>query len=300
MPARPPQRRVGDLQPQHGRAVRADVDLDAPAGEVAATRTRSPPAARSTSTWTSTVPVLPSTVTSGRTAASRAVVQRCSVTGRQMPAVTSSGTQSQPKLHAILRIPLKGWRLTCGRGPSSWLVCSVGVGLGGEVDGELVVARRRSDVTHVEAVAAVHVLRLAKEAPLRVDRGDGVQPAEVQVDPLAGRGRGGPEGRRVAPGGVPDPLEQPLVLVEVGVGDQAGGHQVGVHAAGHGRRHGRRSAASPGGTGPSSGRSVQPSCSAVFTGGSSVLVRWSRARSCRRGRGSCVWSRGVPVVSNLI
>ncbi len=47
-------------------------------------------------------------VTSGRTAASRAVSHRCRVTGRQMPAVTSSGPQSQPKLQAILRTTLKG------------------------------------------------------------------------------------------------------------------------------------------------------------------------------------------------
>ena len=50
----------------------------------------------------------PSIVTSGRTDASRAVRQRSSRTGFQMPAVCRSGPQSQPKVHAILRTMLNG------------------------------------------------------------------------------------------------------------------------------------------------------------------------------------------------
>ncbi|CAM5722845.1 hypothetical protein SVIOM342S_06001 [Streptomyces violaceorubidus] len=68
----------------------------------------SPGAVRSTSTRTSTRPVPRWTVTSGRTSASRAVDHRSSRTGRQMPAVTRVGPQSQPKLHAILRMYWNG------------------------------------------------------------------------------------------------------------------------------------------------------------------------------------------------
>ena len=70
---------------------------------------------RSTVTWTVSRPVVPSTVATGRTDASRATDHDSSVTGRQMPLVAVSGPQSQPKLHAILRIALYGWWLTCGR-----------------------------------------------------------------------------------------------------------------------------------------------------------------------------------------
>lgn len=58
---------------------------------------------RSTSTRNSTTPTPSSTVTSGRTRASRAVDQRSTRTGRQIPAVTRVGPQSQPNEHAILR-----------------------------------------------------------------------------------------------------------------------------------------------------------------------------------------------------
>jgi hypothetical protein len=60
----------------------------------------------------------------GRTALSRAVLHECSDTGRQIPAVTRSGPQSHPKLHAIFRIALKGWWFECGRAPSSRLALS--------------------------------------------------------------------------------------------------------------------------------------------------------------------------------
>ena len=42
----------------------------------------------------------------------------------------------------------------------------------------------------------------------------------------------------VAPGGAADPVGGDLVDVQVWVGDQAGGEQVGVDAAGDGGRHG--------------------------------------------------------------
>ena len=67
-----------------------------------------PSAARSTSTCTETRPVPPSTVTSGRTRASRAVDHASRPIGCQMPAVTSVGPQSQPKLQADLRMKLNG------------------------------------------------------------------------------------------------------------------------------------------------------------------------------------------------
>jgi hypothetical protein len=60
-------------------------------------------AARETATCTSTRPVPPSTLTCGRTSASRATDHADSPIGCQIPAVTSVGPQSQPKLHAILR-----------------------------------------------------------------------------------------------------------------------------------------------------------------------------------------------------
>ena len=47
-----------------------------------------------------------STVTCGRTSASRAVDHCSRPIGPAMPLVTSTGPQSQPKLQAILRIAL--------------------------------------------------------------------------------------------------------------------------------------------------------------------------------------------------
>lgn len=60
--------------------------------------------ARSTATCSSTRPCPSTTVTSGRTVSSRAVDQACSLISCQIPAVTSVGPQSQPKLQAILRM----------------------------------------------------------------------------------------------------------------------------------------------------------------------------------------------------
>ncbi|MDH6439171.1 hypothetical protein M2158_007712 [Streptomyces sp. SAI-144] len=92
-------------------------------------RTRSPPTvastvsgastlARSTSTANSTTPTPCSTVTSGRTRAIRAVDHRSRRTGRQIPAVTSVGPQSQPNEQAILRRYWYGSAYAAGRSPS--------------------------------------------------------------------------------------------------------------------------------------------------------------------------------------
>ena len=59
-----------------------------------------------------------STVTSGRTRAIRAVDQCSSRAGRQIPAVTRVGPQSQPKEQAILRMYWKGSWYAAGRSPS--------------------------------------------------------------------------------------------------------------------------------------------------------------------------------------
>ena len=59
----------------------------------------------------------PSCRTTGRTCASRAVRQYRSSTGCQMPAVTRSGPQSQPKLQAILRSAAYGRLYGLGHGP---------------------------------------------------------------------------------------------------------------------------------------------------------------------------------------
>jgi hypothetical protein len=99
-----------------GRRTRRTVS-DTPAGTTARTRrpaivavtvTGSAARAQHSPMWTSTCPVRPVTVTSGRTVFSRAVDQVCSPIGCQMPAVTSVGPQSQPKLQAILRMKLNG------------------------------------------------------------------------------------------------------------------------------------------------------------------------------------------------
>lgn len=76
-----------------------------PATEARAANGRPAPCeVRSTSTRSSTRPVDPSTVTSGRTREKRAVDQRSIRTGRHRPAVTTVGPQSQPNEQAILRM----------------------------------------------------------------------------------------------------------------------------------------------------------------------------------------------------
>lgn len=86
-----------------------DVSATAPATVARrVSRRPAPDAVRAARTWSSTRPVVPSTVTRGRTSASRAVDQCSSRTGRHMPAVTTVGPQSQPKEQAILRMYWKG------------------------------------------------------------------------------------------------------------------------------------------------------------------------------------------------
>lgn len=77
-----------------------------PVASTPATRMRTVPSP-STSVRTVTTPSVPSTVITGRTAASRPVVTSRRA-GRQSPAVTSEGPQSQPKLQAILRMKFDG------------------------------------------------------------------------------------------------------------------------------------------------------------------------------------------------
>ena len=80
--------------------------------------------ARSTSIDHSTTPSEPSTRACGRTAASRAIDQDSSRTGFQMPLVAVLMPQSQPKLHADLRIASKGSGYGRWRTPSATL-CSL-------------------------------------------------------------------------------------------------------------------------------------------------------------------------------
>ncbi len=85
------------------------ISVSTPATEARAVRGRPwPVAVRSTVRCASTRPCVPVTVTRGRTRSIRAVDQCSSRAGRQIPAVTTVGPQSQPKLHAILRMYWNG------------------------------------------------------------------------------------------------------------------------------------------------------------------------------------------------
>ncbi|SCD52380.1 hypothetical protein GA0115239_102938 [Streptomyces sp. BpilaLS-43] len=111
----------------------------------------------------------------------------------------------------------------------------LGVGVrGGEadVDGVGALAQQRADR---EAVAPVLVGGRADLGAVEQDGGDGVEAVEAQVGgrvPVLGPFEGG----AVGPVGTADPAEACLVVVHIGVVDQPGGQQVGVDAAGHGRR----------------------------------------------------------------
>ena len=159
---------------------------------------RSTRSTRSTSTCTSTRAVpSPSTVTSGRTAASRAVAPGCSPTGRQMPAVTRSGPSPSRSCRPSCGSTLYGWGLAWGRAPERGSL-PLGVRVRRRRSRRRACCRpRRAASPHVEAVGAVLVRGARRaRAPLSVDRGDGVQPVEDQVDALAGRRRGQVERRR--------------------------------------------------------------------------------------------------------
>ncbi len=113
----------------------------------------------------------------------------------------------------------------------------LGVGQGGaEGDHQLVRAPAQRPA-HVEAVAAVHVPRGAEQLAVQLDRGHRVEAVEDQLDPLVGAGRVRLERERVAPVRAVHPGEVRLDPVEVGIGDQPGGQQVEVGAAGHLRPH---------------------------------------------------------------
>ena len=104
-----------------------------------------------------------------------------------------------------------------------------------KVDDEL-VAPGADRGPQVEAVGAVLVLCPPELGAVQRDRGDGVQPFGEQIDALM---TGIDEIERCAVPGVAlgDPLHVALVQVQVGVGDEARGEEVGVHRTGHGRRN---------------------------------------------------------------
>jgi hypothetical protein len=85
-------------------------------------------------------------------------------------------------------------------------------------------------VPDVEAVGPVHVGGLADDDAVERHDGHGVEPGADQVDPVGGPVGVPVERGLVDPVGAADPGQPGLVVVEVGVGDQAGGEQVGVHA----------------------------------------------------------------------
>ena len=103
--------------------------------------------------------------------------------------------------------------------------------------GECHLERVRSRPHHrrgVEAVRAVLVLGAAEDDAVERDGGERVESIEHELDPLGGIGRRlVVERHRVGPLERADPLHLVLVTVDEGVGDQPGGEQVDVHAAGH-------------------------------------------------------------------
>jgi hypothetical protein len=108
----------------------------------------------------------------------------------------------------------------------------------GERDRQRVLADAEQ-VAHGEPVAAMHVLGAGQLGAVELDGGDGVEPECDEVD-LGVTARVVPhECRLVAPVGASDPADQPLVLADVRVGDQPGGHEIEVDAPGHRRRNRR-------------------------------------------------------------
>ena len=104
---------------------------------------------------------------------------------------------------------------------------------GRDGDGERVVPRPEQ-VRDGDPVTPVHVRGAGHDRAVDLDGRDGVEAEGDEVDVLVAvrvrRERGLP-----APVDPADPGERRLILVEVGVGDEAGGHQVEVHAARHRR-----------------------------------------------------------------
>jgi hypothetical protein len=94
------------------------------------------------------------------------------------------------------------------------------------------VGARPQAVAHVDAVCAVHVGRRGHRLAVQLDSRHGVQALEDEVYSVVGAGRP-VDDRLVPPVGQPDPGQATLVVVQVGIGDEAGGEQVGVHRPGH-------------------------------------------------------------------
>ena len=192
--------------------------------------------------------------------AMRAVPQPCSRDGRQIPAVTRSAPQSQPKLQAILRMALNGCALTCGAVVGGSDPADGRHGRG-ERDRQRVVALAQR-AAQVEAVAAVLVAVRAELDAVEFDRrqpcrGRRRRDRAVGAVPEVRRATG--EGGFVSPVDVADPRQFFLVLVEVRVGDQARGEQVEVHAS-RARSPARRRPTTLVGRSPPTARSVQSSC----------------------------------------
>ncbi len=107
-----------------------------------------------------------------------------------------------------------------------------------EGDGEVVLAGPQP-VGDVDPVAPVLVGDLGHDLAVEQHRRHRVEPVEDQLVALRPREvvRGEHQRALVGPVDEPDPREQGLVVVEVGVGDEAGPEQVEVHDPGHLRRH---------------------------------------------------------------
>ena len=176
----------------------------------------------------------PSTPTSGRTEAIRTPDHESSPIGRQMPAPATSTPQSQPNELACLRSMLKGWWLTWGRAP--WRATRASASATGAAKVTVsAFCPSTSASLHVDAVAAVLVLGPGDDAAVELDHRDGVEALGDEVvagGPVVVPGERG----REAPRGVADPLLRRLGVAVERVGDEAGGEQVGVHLARHGRR----------------------------------------------------------------
>ncbi len=91
-------------------------------------------------------------------------------------------------------------------------------------------------VAHGEAVEPVHVGRGRHLGAVEDHGRHGVQAVADQVDAVRARPRAPGEGRLVGPDGAADPGEPVLVVGKVGIVDETGREQVGVHAAGDGGR----------------------------------------------------------------
>ncbi len=105
---------------------------------------------------------------------------------------------------------------------------------GAKADGDGGAAAAAGDV---DAIGAVHVLGLCHDRAVEGNGGERVETVEHQLGAIVTLDRGEIDGGAVLPVGVGDPGDSELIGVGERVGDQAGRQEVGVHAAGHGRRH---------------------------------------------------------------